>query len=66
MPMQYESLSIPELIFEAKRQGIDLTLNSNGKLDWHDRTLTASPYMKDCMMQKWSDIEQYFRDYPKA
>jgi hypothetical protein len=66
MPIQYESLSIPELVLEAKRQGIDLTLDSNGKLDWHDRTLTASHYFGYYLTQRRADIAQYLRDHPEA
>jgi hypothetical protein len=65
MPKDYDSMDEAELIAEAEREGIDLTLDRNGKLDWHDRTMTASRFLIDALDQRRSKLTQYLRDNPQ-
>jgi hypothetical protein len=64
MPKQYDTMNDAELIAEAKREGIDLTLDRNGKLDWHDRTMTASRFLIDCLEQRRHTLKQWLHDNP--
>jgi hypothetical protein len=67
MPIEVNSLEPSDLIEMAKQNGIDLSLDKNGKLEMHEgASRTAPQWLVTVITERWRDIEQYCRDHPQT
>jgi hypothetical protein len=66
VPIEYESLTVPELIATAQQTGITFSLEEHGKLQMNEGASCAAPEtLVRYLMGRWRDIEQYLGDHPE-